>query len=247
MTHAIDAVASPPRSTSGCARPLHWSYAADGRTARAYRSAQRRSSRCVSAALRWPAAMHRVEARSRTSRLIRCSSRRSATSSAWYLNPPTKAMVAVRRIRRAKFGLGSHPTHAAAAPRHGRVGARATTSASHQQLVRERWTWRPGGCIGELHRRAPQHGVPAFLRTIEANVPPTRAVHLVLDDCGTHKTPSVRAWFARSQRFHVHFTPASASWLNLVERFFALLSERQIKPRNSPQHHGISNGRFAPI
>jgi transposase len=54
-------------------------------------------------------------------------------------------------------------------------------------------------------------------------------VHLILDNYGTHKTPSVRAWFARHPRFQVHFTPTSASWLNLVERFFALLTERQIK------------------
>ena len=54
-------------------------------------------------------------------------------------------------------------------------------------------------------------------------------MHLILDNYGTHKTPSVKAWFARHPRFHVHFTPTSASWLNLVERFFALLTTRQIK------------------
>jgi transposase len=54
-------------------------------------------------------------------------------------------------------------------------------------------------------------------------------VHLILDNYGTHKTPSVKAWFARHPHFHVHFTPTSASWLNLVERFFALLTTRQIK------------------
>jgi transposase len=54
-------------------------------------------------------------------------------------------------------------------------------------------------------------------------------VHLVMDNYGTHKTPSVKGWLARHPRFHVHFTPTSSSWLNLVERWFALLSERQIK------------------
>ena len=54
-------------------------------------------------------------------------------------------------------------------------------------------------------------------------------VHLVMDNYGTHKTPTVRAWLARLPRFHAHFTPTSASWLNQVERWFATLSERQIK------------------
>jgi transposase len=50
-----------------------------------------------------------------------------------------------------------------------------------------------------------------------------------MDNYGTHKTPSVRAWLARHPRFHVHFTPTSASWLNQVERCFATLTERQIR------------------
>ena len=69
----------------------------------------------------------------------------------------------------------------------------------------------------------------AFLRTVEANVPAELDVHLILDNYGTLKTPSVKGWFARHSRFHVHFTPTSASWLNLVERWFALISERKIK------------------
>ncbi len=54
-------------------------------------------------------------------------------------------------------------------------------------------------------------------------------VHLILDNYGTHKTASVRRWLAKRPRFHVHFTPTSASWINLVERFFAALTEKQIK------------------
>jgi len=60
-------------------------------------------------------------------------------------------------------------------------------------------------------------------------VPVALDVHLILDNYGTHKTARVRRWFARHPRFHVHFTPTSASWLNLIERWFALLSEKQIK------------------
>ena len=52
-------------------------------------------------------------------------------------------------------------------------------------------------------------------------------IHLILDNYGTHKTPPVRAWLARHPRFHVHFTPTSASWLNLVERWFAMLTENR--------------------
>jgi transposase len=86
-----------------------------------------------------------------------------------------------------------------------------------------------GKVIGELHRRHRAKEFLQFLRTIDANVPQALEVHLVMDNYGTHKTPSVRSWFARHPRFHAHFTPTSASWLNMVERWFGLLSEKQIK------------------
>ena len=86
-----------------------------------------------------------------------------------------------------------------------------------------------GKVIGECHRRHRSQEFLQFLETIEARVPADLDVHLILDNYGTHKTPRVRRWFVRHPRFHVHFTPTSASWLNLVERWFALLSEKQIK------------------
>jgi transposase len=86
-----------------------------------------------------------------------------------------------------------------------------------------------GKVIGECHRRHRSHEFLQFLETIDAGVPVPLDVHLILDNYGTHKTPRVRRWFVRHPRFHVHFTPTSASWLNLVERWFALLSEKQIK------------------
>lgn len=86
-----------------------------------------------------------------------------------------------------------------------------------------------GKVIGECHRRHRSQEFLRFLDTIDANVPSDLDVHLILDNYGTHKTPTVRRWFVRHPRFHVHFTPTSASWLNLVERWFALLSEKQIK------------------
>jgi transposase len=86
-----------------------------------------------------------------------------------------------------------------------------------------------GKVIGECHRRHRSQEFLRFLETIDASVTPDLDVHLILDNYGTHKTPRVRRWFVRHPRFHVHFTPTSASWLNLVERWFALLSEKQIK------------------
>lgn len=62
------------------------------------------------------------------------------------------------------------------------------------------------------------------LKAIEANLPNGLDVHLVMDNYGTHKTATIRGWFARHPRFHAHFTPTSASWLNQVERWFATLT-----------------------
>jgi putative transposase len=69
----------------------------------------------------------------------------------------------------------------------------------------------------------------SFLKHIDANVPKTLDVHLVIDNYATHKHPKVRAWLAARPRYHLHFTPTYASWLNQVERWFALLSQRQIR------------------
>ena len=68
-----------------------------------------------------------------------------------------------------------------------------------------------------------------FLDEVERNVPTDLDIHVILDNYGTHKTKLIRNWFAKRPRWHVHFTPTSASWLNQVERFFALLTERALK------------------
>lgn len=86
-----------------------------------------------------------------------------------------------------------------------------------------------GKIIGRLHRRHRSKEFLKFLRTIEERVPNDLDVHLVMDNYGTHKTPTVQRWFARHPRFHVHFTPTSASWLNQVERWFATLTQKQIR------------------
>ena len=72
----------------------------------------------------------------------------------------------------------------------------------------------------------------AFLRQIEQAVHPDLDVHLILDNSSTHKTQKIRNWFLRRPRFHLHFTPTSASWLNAVETWFSQLERRSLY-RNS--------------
>ena len=86
-----------------------------------------------------------------------------------------------------------------------------------------------GEVLGQCHRRHRAVEFRKFLRAIDKAVPADREVHVVLDNYGTHKTAMIHHWLARHPRFHLHFTPTSASWLNLVERWFALLTEKQIR------------------
>ena len=86
-----------------------------------------------------------------------------------------------------------------------------------------------GRVIGKCFARHRATEFRKFLGEIEANVPRDLDVHLVIDNYATHKTPLIRNWLARRPRWHVHLTPTSSSWLNQVERFFALLTERQIR------------------
>ncbi len=88
---------------------------------------------------------------------------------------------------------------------------------------------KTGTVIGEFHRRHRSVEFRKFLDTIDQAVPSHLNVHLILDNYGTHKTVPVRRWLAKRPRFHVHFTPTSASWINLVERWFAALTEKQIR------------------
>jgi transposase len=86
-----------------------------------------------------------------------------------------------------------------------------------------------GKVIGQCHRRHRAAEFRKFLDTIDANVPASLDVHLIADNYGTHKTAMIRSWLAKRPRFHMHFTPTSASWINLVERFFAALTAKQIR------------------
>jgi transposase len=86
-----------------------------------------------------------------------------------------------------------------------------------------------GKVIGSLHRRHRTSEFLKFLKKIDTLVPSGLDIHVVLDNYVTHKTKRVQQWLARHPRFHLHFTPTYSSWLNQVERFFALLTERCIK------------------
>ena len=83
--------------------------------------------------------------------------------------------------------------------------------------------------IGQLHRRHRSQEFRRFLDTIEANVPTELEVHIVLDNYGTHKTAIIRKWFAKRPRFHIHFTPTYGSWINLIERWFAEITNKRIR------------------
>ena len=86
-----------------------------------------------------------------------------------------------------------------------------------------------GEGIGKCYRRHRAVEFKKFLAIIDKAVPPELEVHLVLDNYGTHKTAMIHNWLARRPRFHLHFTPTSASWLNQVERWFAEITRRQIR------------------
>lgn len=83
--------------------------------------------------------------------------------------------------------------------------------------------------ITPFHQRHRSVQFREFLDLIDTRVPPHLDVHLIMDNYGTHKTPLIRNWFAKRPRFHVHFTPTYSSWLSLVERWFAELTNKQIR------------------
>jgi transposase len=86
-----------------------------------------------------------------------------------------------------------------------------------------------GKVIGSLHRRHRATEFKKFLELIDVEVPDELDVHLILDNYATHKTPDIVRWLLRHPRFHLHFTPTSGSWLNMVERWFAELTTKKIK------------------
>ena len=145
-----------------------------------------------------------------------------------YLNPPDKAFVLcvdekaqIQALDRSQPLLPMRPGQAERRTtdyeRHGTINLFAALNV------------KTGTVIGEFHRRHRAVEFRQFLDTIDAAVPAHLELHLILDNYGTHKTPAIKRWLLRHPRFHLHFTPTGASWLNLVERLFALLTEKQLR------------------
>jgi transposase len=86
-----------------------------------------------------------------------------------------------------------------------------------------------GSVIAQPYRRHRHQEFLRFLKLIDGAVPKDLDLHLVLDNYATHKTPEIQKWLLRHPRVHLHFTPTSSSWLNLVERWFAELTNRKLR------------------
>jgi transposase len=145
-----------------------------------------------------------------------------------YMAPPDRAVVLcvdeksqIQALDRTQPLLPLRPGHA---ERRTHDYVRHGTSSLFAAL-----NVKTGKVIGEVHRRHRALEFKKFLDTIDASVPPHLDAHLILDNLSTHKTPAIKRWFAKHPRFHLHFTPTSASWINLVERWFALLTEKQLR------------------
>ena len=145
-----------------------------------------------------------------------------------YLAPPDRALVLcldeksqvqaldrTQPLRPLRPGQAERPTHDYV--RHG------TTSLFAALDV------KAGTVIGKCFPRHRAAEFRKFLDEIDAQVPPDLDIHLVLDNAGTHTTKLIRDWLAKRPRYRVHFTPTSASWINQVERWFGLLTERAIR------------------
>jgi transposase len=145
-----------------------------------------------------------------------------------YMNPPTRALVLCvdekSQIQALDRTQPIFPMRPGQAERRTHDYARYGTTSLFAAL-----DLVTGNVIGECHRRHRSIEFRHFLDTIEAAVPADLDVHLVLDNYGTHKSPTIQRWLAKRPRFILHFTPTSASWMNLVERFFATLTEKQIR------------------
>jgi len=145
-----------------------------------------------------------------------------------YLDPPDRAVVLcvdeksqIQALDRTQPGLPLKKGRAATMThdykRHGTTTLFAALDV------------KSGVVIGDCMPRHRAREFLTFLRRIDRAVRKPRDIHLVLDNYATHKTPEVMAWLEKHPRFKLHFTPTSASWMNLVERFFAEITTRRIR------------------
>lgn len=145
-----------------------------------------------------------------------------------YLDPPDKALVLcvdeksqIQALDRTQPSLpmnyGMPETHTHDYRRYGTTTLFAALDVA------------TGEIIGKLKRRHRSTEYISFLRHIDQTVCADLDIHLIVDNYSTHKSPKVKQWLLRHPRFHCHFTPTYSSWLNLVERFFATLTEQQLR------------------
>ena len=145
-----------------------------------------------------------------------------------YLNPPAHALVLsvdeksqIQALDRTPPMLPLRPGQVARhTPDYQRHGVTSLFAALDT---------RSGVVVGECFPRHRAVEFRKFLDRIDANVPPDLDIHLILDNASTHKTPLIKRWLAKRPRYHVHFTPTSASWLNMVERLFSALTTQQLQ------------------
>ena len=153
-----------------------------------------------------------------------------------YLDPPDKALVIcvdeksqIQALDRTQPLLPMRPgqieRHTHDFKRHGTT----TLFAGLIAAVTAETDVKAGTVIGQCMPRHRAQEFRKFLDEIERNVPLGLDVHIVMDNASSHKTQAIRNWFIKRPRWHQHFTPTSSSWINQVERFFALLAEKQIK------------------
>jgi transposase len=145
-----------------------------------------------------------------------------------YLNPPENAIVLcmdeksqIQALDRTQPSLPIKPGRAASMTHDYKRNGTTTLFAALDVLS--------GSVIGQCLPRHRHVEFVKFLRTIDREVPKRLQVHLILDNYATHKHPNVQAWLAKHPRFHLHFTPTSSSWLNLVEIFFGQLTDKAIR------------------
>ena len=148
-----------------------------------------------------------------------------------YLDPPERALVlcvdeksGIQALDRSAPVLPMMPGRHALPERrtHDYVRSGTTTLFAALDVA-------SGQVIGSLHRRHRALEFRKFLTKIDTEVPDELDVHLVCDNLSTHKTPAIMRWLDAHPRFHLHFTPTSSSWLNLVERWFAELTNRKLR------------------
>lgn len=145
-----------------------------------------------------------------------------------YLNPPDRALVLATDEKSQIQALDR--TQPLLPMRPGQVERRTHDYVRHgTTTLFAALEIKTGHVIGEVHRRHRAKEFLHFLNTIDASVPTDLDVHLILDNYGTHKTPKVHRWLLRHPRFHLHFTPTGASWLNLVEAWFSVFTRKRLK------------------